>query len=1033
MNFQYQRPENALKRAEELVQVNKKTQALDLLYQVLAQRRNRQWQPTHEKVMERFLELCVDARNNRMAKEGLHQYRNLSQQQSPNSLQVVIEYMLMIAEKRVKEVASECDRRALDDVEDLENDKSPESILLASVTNDETKERTEREHLVPWLKFMWESYRSVLEILRFNPKMSQLYHNTARRTMDFCVEYQRNTEFRKLCETLRSHAAKSRDRDGEPDPEVVEMQLATRFEQLNVASELRLWNEGFRTIEDIHGIFESSEKRPSSQLEATYYRKLTDLFLVSENYLFHAYAYKAYYLLSVEKNKSLTVKEAMNMASCVLLSAMSIPLQSSKAGTTYRHKDSQKQKNRKMAQLLGFDINPKRKSILQELLDDDILDEVTEDVKELYLLLECSFSPLTLCTQAAPVLDGLRKDENLKNYVAALERLLIIRVLSQLSQVYYSVRLDHVEELLKPLEKPFIEIENILVKAIKSRQIEAHSMRIDHNAKCIHFGEDIMEEQRTQRLLTDMSRGLQSICVELEPKGKAKLQASARALRAKTVLQHLAQTHQEVLRRKDVIEKRKEEYQRVQLTRKAEVERRREEMEQAKKDAEKARRERQKQKRVKEEMEALEEEKRLFEMKQRMLDEGVDLSKIESADMTTEEQEQLIKDTREKAIKESIETDRKIQATAKRLDTMIRAIREREVPKLQELYEKQLIQDEEDHKKGFAALQSKSKDEHKKNLEGKKRFSKMQNHRKEFESKMMEKWTVEHKADREKRWKEVDNRLKLAKFARARQRRVKAAREIAIRKAEEERLEKERQKQAEERDRELEELENREAVDERVKRRQGMEGERFSDSRVPPVGGSGFNDGGRPSIMSQAGFDDAPRDRPFGNHGGDRRPGFGGGGFDGPPRRREGGLGHQPTGAADFGDRWRGVSGQGPPRRPDGGSAFGGRYRVDDRGGAAFGDRGPPSGRGFDGQDSWRSGGSGGPGGGPRGAPSFGRGPPREESGRGPPSFGNRGPPREGSEDQDIWRRGQQGAPPRQGQSGGAFGRSGGADSGKWR
>ena len=78
-----------------------------------------------------------------------------------------------------------------------------DSLLLSTVSGEGAKERTDRVLLTPWVKFLWESYRNMLELLKNNPTSLPVYTEVARKAFEFCINYQRRTEYRKLCEIVR--------------------------------------------------------------------------------------------------------------------------------------------------------------------------------------------------------------------------------------------------------------------------------------------------------------------------------------------------------------------------------------------------------------------------------------------------------------------------------------------------------------------------------------------------------------------------------------------------------------------------------------------------------------------------------------------------------------------------------------------------------------------------------------------------------------------------------------------------------------
>ena len=77
--------------------------ALTLLHEVLSSRRHKTWSTTYEKIILFYLDLCLELGKSREAKDGLHQYRNLSQAQAPGSLEGVIRHLVEKSEKKCRD------------------------------------------------------------------------------------------------------------------------------------------------------------------------------------------------------------------------------------------------------------------------------------------------------------------------------------------------------------------------------------------------------------------------------------------------------------------------------------------------------------------------------------------------------------------------------------------------------------------------------------------------------------------------------------------------------------------------------------------------------------------------------------------------------------------------------------------------------------------------------------------------------------------------------------------------------------------
>ena len=759
------KPELALRRALELESIKQHGAALELLSEVLGgSRRQRTWAPIYEQIMIVYLKLCLHMQKSREAKDGLHQYRNLSQSQAPGSLEKVMRYVMEEAEKRAHQakVNAEAVAKTMGgsteegdtgnsgaaDDGDEEADgfgASPQAVLMSTMSTDPEKTQRDSALLMPALKFLWEIYRAVLDILKTNSKLERVYHAAAIGALKFCREFKRRTEFRRLCDMVRVHLSNLQKfgvltvpptEDGKPNnkfrgwegwtTEGIELHLQTRFAQLDTASVLHLYTEGFRTVEDIYNILQISHARrkadpsvppPKAKLMAAYYEKLTTLFWVSENYLFHAFAWYKYYSLCREYNRGMSEEMKQMQASAVLLATLCIPNYKSSTSSQQQHgitstveDDIMKEKMARMATLLGFHTRyPTREALLTEIRSKNLMDNVPPYLKELYLLLEENSDPLVMVDQAQPLLVKLQQevgatndsdegnvdieDDSLARYVKPLTSVLLIKLLLNLSAAYHTVSMDHLKKLTSGLGVTFDQVEKAIVSFTQTKTL---SVRIDHRAGCLRFGDPKLESDAMRSQLTPLSKRLETVCNILSPPDDAAVQQARAALYA-TVRANIASEHTAILERKDVIEKRKEEVERLAqekikaaeqqrlaeaALRKAEEEKRLAKEQQL--------REQEKQRKIQQEMEAIEKKKYLEAM-------GRNTEAMTEEEMAQVDTAALAKEHAEKANKKKEEAERKLRETAKRLDYLVRAVRIEELPQIRAKYEEKVNQDKKEH------------------------------------------------------------------------------------------------------------------------------------------------------------------------------------------------------------------------------------------------------------------------------------------------------------------------------------------------
>lgn len=298
-------------------------------------------------------------------------YRNVAQSSNVPSVELVIKKFLAAATAKV--VAAQASAASLLSTEnaaggdeqeevDLDAPLEPSTLLLMSV--DAQRDRTDRQVVLPALRFLWECLRVCLEVLRNSARLEIIYQSIVNQAFQFCVEHARKTEFRRLCEIIRKDLATVNKYAHQPntinlsDPDVLARHLETRFQQLNSAVELELWQEAFRSVEDIQGLLSNpaSKKAQKPAMMANYYEKLTRVFKAEGGSMavFHAAAWGRY-MMYVEKGKD--GDEMEKLAGYVLLSALAVPVM----------EDGEGKKNAgKLVTLLNLPKMPTRAGLLKE-------------------------------------------------------------------------------------------------------------------------------------------------------------------------------------------------------------------------------------------------------------------------------------------------------------------------------------------------------------------------------------------------------------------------------------------------------------------------------------------------------------------------------------------------------------------------------------------------------------------------------------------------------------------------------------------
>jgi translation initiation factor 3 subunit A len=808
----------------EFIDVGKKVEALEILCDVLRSRKHRTWQKYHDDIMLKYLELCVDLRKSYVAKEGIYQYKIICQQTQIKSFEDVVRKYLEMAEAKAEAARIEAQASTVD-VDDLENLATPENILLSAVSSEVSQDRTDRVVLLPWVKFLWESYRQCLDLLRNYGRTERLYHDIARQAFEFCIKYNRKTEFRKLCDNLHTHLDTLKKQLQYPmqhhanqahvnlgNPETQALHLETRLLQLDCAITMELWQEAYKATDDIKrfNLMNLQKKTLKPQIMAGYYHKLALVFQKANCPIFHAAALMKHFNLNKEFKKSSKEEELTRLASKVVAATLSMPIPPNRPEIDKlvdTEENVIENHHRNLASLLGMiTVVPTRYSLIRDLKRMNILAHATPELQHLYNWLEVDFDPILLCKRVEGVVKMMENSDDLKQYVASLKEVTIVRLLKEVTQVYSSMQMSRLLELC-PYVDP-VSLESIVVNSARRNDIQ---IRIDHRKQCLTFGslmshtDEVIEgpflqsmpsSQMRQQLVNVFSVLQRAKCI-IE---KEKIKSARESLKKKIVMiyeKNREIEHASLLDRQEFIEARKDFLEQERQDRGEEERRQVEEAQRRIREEEQKRMQKESEER---EQQKIQQEKE--ELKRRMAKDTIEtLRQTEAGQKILETlNEEDLYDLKVDEIRmkqyEQLEKERKeLQAKQlkfeKKIDHLERAKRIEEIPFLQEQYEKEKIFEkelfEEMEKQRIAELVA----ERELALKHRDRLLRMTSHAEAFQAKIrqnrQQEFQIKHQA-----WKQRIDKVRRERLQdRANQRKEKRRMEYLKEKKEREEAERE--------------------------------------------------------------------------------------------------------------------------------------------------------------------------------------------------------------------------------------------------
>ena len=318
----------------------------------------RNYSPQLEEIVKHFIDLSSNQLTYRALRDILVNYKIICQNSSVASIQRVFEYAITTCQQKMTSLSAE----DVDQIEDLD-------IPFAECSHKNFKD----------LRFTWEIYKTIMDILKNNNKFEDLFAKVIRAAFSFCVQFDRKCEFKRLCDFLhgslnsmiKSNAAAAGNAKASYFSinlsllESSSYQVDIRMAEVNSAIHLGCWNEAFKVLEDLQVLFSITKKSLPSVVLLDYFRMVFSVLISSPDPNYQVLSCATLLkCLGIVVGKGLWQGEKDKLrilCDRILLSFMSIPIFVS------TDKLSEDERFMRIASFIGLQSIPTRQSLQKDI------------------------------------------------------------------------------------------------------------------------------------------------------------------------------------------------------------------------------------------------------------------------------------------------------------------------------------------------------------------------------------------------------------------------------------------------------------------------------------------------------------------------------------------------------------------------------------------------------------------------------------------------------------------------------------------